>query len=146
MTREEMKTKLCLANGMGVEVTDNNGTFYYFYEAFGNDFEDCINRIYKHFNHGESLVFYTNKWARQTQFKEYMSLYLQMVKQADEAMDAYEADPMNEEKEKAFDAAYKREFNYMAFLVKEYIEWANVDIQTAKKHIITNQVHYSKFN
>lgn len=143
MTKNEMKTKLCLNDGVGVEVTDKNGTFYYFYENFKDD--DGISRAYRHFNHGEKLVFYSPTWAKQTQFKEYMELYKKMVVLADEAEKAYEQAPENKEAEQLFDETYKRQFDYMMFLCNKLIEWTGCNFDSAKKQINTNQISWLSF-
>ena len=138
-----MKTKLCLNDGVGVEVTDEHGTFYYFYENFKND--DGISRAYRHFNHGEKLAFYSPTWAKQTQFKEYMELYKKMVALADEAEKAYEQAPESKEAEQLFDETYKRQFDYMMFLCNKLIEWTGCNFDSAKKQIITNQISWLSF-
>lgn len=143
MNKNEMRTKLCLNDGVGVEVTDVNGTFYYFYENFTND--DGISRAYKHFNHGEKLTFYSTTWAKQEQFKEYLELYSKMVSLADEAEKAYEQEPENKEAEKLFDETYKRQFNYMMFLCQRLIEWTGCNFNSAKKQINTNKISWSAF-
>ena len=143
MTKKEMRPKILLNKGVGVEVTDANGTFFYFYEDFEND--SAISRIYRHFNRGEKITFYSSTWAKQSQFKEYMELYSSMCKLADIAELEYAKEPENTEKEKAFDKAYKREFDYMMFLIKTLTEWTNCSFGDAKKQIITGQVHYSRF-
>ena len=143
MTKKEMQTKLCLHNGVGVEVTDQNGTFYYFYENFEGD--DGISRAYRHFNHGEKLCFYSTIWAKQTQFKEYMELYKKMVDLANEAEKAYAEAPESTEAEKSFDEAYKREFDYMMFLCKKLIEWTDCNFHEAKKQVIVNSIRWSSF-
>lgn len=121
MTKNEMRTKLCLNDGVGVEVTDEHGTFFYFYENFAND--DGISRAYRHFNHGEKLSFYSSTWAKQEQFKVFFELYSKMVSLADEAEKSYEQEPENKEAEKLFNETHKRQFEYMIFLCKRLIEW-----------------------
>lgn len=138
-----MKTKLCLNDGVGVEVKNENGTFYYFYENFKND--DGMDRAYRHFNNGEKLTFYSSTWAKQTQFKEYMELYKNMVQIADTAEKEMLNDYTNAEKEAAFDAAYKREFDYLMFLCEKLIEWTKCDFHDAKKQIITQQIKWLSF-
>lgn len=143
MTKNEMKTKLCLNDGVGVEVTDENGTFYYFYENFKDD--DGISRAYKHFNNDESLIFYSSTWAKQTQFKEYLELYKKMVELADEAEKAYEQAPESRESEKLFDETYKRQFDYMMFICNKLVEWTGCDFNSAKKQVSTNQINWLSF-
>ena len=119
MTQNEMRTKLLLNDGIGVEVKYNENTFYYFYENFEGD--DGITRAYKHFNHGEKLTFYSAHWAKQSQFKEYMNLFNTM-------------EPNTE-----------RYTKYVTFLVKQLTEWSTLDAQTAEKQIVTNQISYLSF-
>lgn len=143
MTKNEMRTKLCLNDGVGVEVKDASGTFFYFYENFKNS--DGISRAYRHFNHGEKLTFYSASWAKQEQFKEYLELYNKIVSLADEAEKAYEQDPENEEAEKLFDETYKRQFDYMMFLCQKLIKWTGCNFDSAKKQINTNSISWSAF-
>lgn len=143
MTKKEMRTKLCLNDGVGVEVTDASGTFFYFYENFENS--DGISRAYRHFNHGEKLTFYSASWAKQEQFKEYLELYNKIVSLADEAEKAYEQDPENEEAEKLFDETYKRQFDYMMFLCQKLIKWTGCNFDSAKKQINTNNISWLAF-
>lgn len=142
MTKNEMRTKLILNDGIGVEAINENGeSHFYFYENFE---DDTISRIYRHFPN-EQLVFYSQTWAKQLQFKEYMQLYGEMVEFANQAEKEYEADPLSKEKEQSFNEAYKREFNYMMFLASKLIEWTNCSFDEAKKQVITGQVHYLRF-
>lgn len=138
-----MKTKLCLNDGVGVEVTDEHGTFYYFYENFKDD--DGISRAYRHFNHGEKLVFYTPTWAKQVQFKQYMLLYKNLVENADAAEKAYEMYPESKELESEFDKTYKRQFDYMMFLCKTLMDWTGCDFNSAKRQINTDQISWLSF-
>lgn len=119
MTKNEMKTKLILNKGVGVEVTDSNGTFYYFYEDFEGD--DGISRAYKHFRNGEKLVFFSSRWAKQTQFKEYMEHF------------------------RGMEQGTEKQVNYLTFLADKLSQWSSLDKQTAAKQIIMNQVQYSAF-
>lgn len=143
MTKNEMRTKLCLHDGVGVEVTDSMSTVYYFYENFAND--DGISRAYKHFNHGEKLTFYSSTWAKQSQFKDYMILYNRMVEIANIADRELQEHPQSERSEKRFIAAHERQLNYLGFLCKRLSEWTKCSFDEAKKQIITNQIHYSNF-
>ena len=143
MTKNEMRTKLTLHKGVGVEVAGTHGPIYYFYEDFDGD--DGISRAYKHFNHGESLTFYTGTWAKQSQFKEYMNLYNRMVYIADIANKEFDQNPESERAEKRFNEAYNRQVNYLAFLCKQLINWTGCTFDSAKQQIITNQVRYSAF-
>ena len=117
MTKNEMKTKLCLYKGIGVEVTDKNGKFYYFYEDFAGD--AGMNRAYRHFNKGEKLVFYSSSWARQEQFKEYMEHYRKMEK------------------------GTEKQLEYIRFLAGKLAQWSSLDMMAAAKQIILERVSYS---
>ena len=143
MTKDEMRTKLCLHDGVGVEVTDSMSTVYYFYQNFAND--DGISRAYKHFNHGEKLTFYSSTWAKQSQFKDYMILYNRMVEIANIADRELQEHPQSEKAEKRFTVAHERQLKYLGFLCKKLIEWTKCSFDEAKKQIITNQIHYSNF-
>lgn len=143
MTKDEMRTKLCLHDGVGVEVTDSMSTVYHFYENFAND--DGTSRAYKHFNHGEKLTFYSSTWAKQPQFKDYMNLYNRMLEIANIADKELQEHPQSERAQQRFKTTYERQINYLGFLCKTLIEWTKCSFDEAKKQIITNQIHYSKF-
>lgn len=109
MTKNEMRTNLCLHNGVGVEV---NGVCY-FYEG---NVKEAISRAYAHSN-GKQMTFYSQTWARQSQFKEYMELYKKT-----------------------------RNKTMFPFLVKTLIEWTGCNADQAESQITNDAIHWSAFN
>lgn len=71
--------------------------------------------------------------------KELIKKYEIAVKESDKAMQEYENEPENEEKEKAFDAAYKKEvwaFTDLANNIRLITDF-KIDFETAKIMIKT---------
>ena len=67
-------------------------------------------------------------------------------KEADEADQAYNADPENIEKEEAFDRAYKVEFDLYMKAAKEIVKITSekIDFETAKAMIKTKRKELEK--
>lgn len=130
-----MISKLLRYNGIGVRVTTITGfTDYLFYEDFSDEegnANDGISRAYKHFSHGEQLVFYSNKWAKQIMFKQYLKHYYALEKIAL----LYPDD--NDIQEKC------DQFN--EFLVKTLVRYTGFSDRKAKRQILLNAISYNKF-
>lgn len=73
--------------------------------------------------------------------KEQLKKLEQFEKRADAAEKAYEADPMNEAKEKHFDECYRKEFNQYIALAEAIVNFTDgkIDFGTAKKMIQTKR-------
>ena len=121
MTKQEMRTKLTLNDGVGVEIEGTYGSIYYFYEEFENAKEDCISRAYRQLGIENIKAFYSTTWAKQSQFKEYIELFHKM-------------EPETERYNK-----------HLEFLIKQLIKWSTLDEEKAKKQITSDQVSYLSF-
>ena len=108
MTKNEMRTKLCLHNGVGVEL---NGVCYF----YAGDAKEAISMAYAH-SHGKQMTFYSQTWARQNQFKEYMELY---KKTHSESM--------------------------LPFLIKTLISWTGCNADQAESQITSGTIRWSAF-
>lgn len=144
MNKDEMMKKTALYDGVGLEVTDPNGTSYYFYENFEGD--DGISRAYRHFNKGEKLVFYSQTWARQTYFKQYMETYKKLVEESNNAEKDFFANPYSINAENTFKEAYFKQIEYLFVMCRRLIDWTKCDFESAKKQIITDTVLYSRIS
>ena len=135
MKKNEMISKLLRYNGIGVRVTTITGfTDYLFYEDFSDEegnVNDGISRAYKHFSHGEQLVFYSNKWAKQIMFKQYLKHYYALEKIAL----LYPDD--NDIQEKCD--------QFHEFLVKTLVRYTGFSDRKAKRQILLNAISYNKF-
>lgn len=135
MKKKEMISKLLRYNGIGVRVTTITGfTDYLFYEDFTDEegnVNDSISRAYKHFSHGEQLVFYSNKWAKQIMFKQYLKHYYALEKIAM----LYPDD--NDIQEKCD--------QFHEFLVKTLVRYTGFSDRKAKRQILLNAISYNKF-
>lgn len=135
MKKSEMISKLLRHNGVGVRVTTITGfTDYLFYEDFSDEegnVNDGISRAYKHFSHGEQLVFYSNKWAKQIMFKQYLKHYYALEKIAM----LYPDDNAIQEKCDQFHE----------FLVKTLVRYTGFSDRKAKRQILLNAISYNKF-
>ena len=135
MKKKEMISKLLRYNGIGVRVTTITGfTDYLFYEDFSDEegnVNDGISRAYKHFSHGEQLVFYSNKWAKQIMFKQYLKHYYALEKIAL----LYPDD--NDIQEKCD--------QFHEFLVKTLVRYTGFSDRKAKRQIFLNAISYNKF-
>lgn len=135
MKKKEMISKLLRYNGIGVRVTTITGfTDYLFYEDFTDEegnVNDGISRVYKHFSHGEQLVFYSNKWAKQIMFKQYLKHYYALEKTAL----LYPDD--NDIQEKCD--------QFHEFLVKTLVRYTGFSDRKAKRQILLNAISYNKF-
>lgn len=135
MKKIEMISKLLRYNGVGVRVTTITGfTDYLFYEDFADkegNVNDGINRAYKHFSHGEQLVFYSNKWAKQRMFKQYLKHYYALEKTAL----LYPDD--NDIQEKCD--------QFHEFLIKTLVQYTGFSDRKAKRQILLNAISYNKF-
>lgn len=135
MKKKEMISKLLRYNGIGVRVTTITGfTDYLFYEDFSDEegnVNDGISRAYKHFSHGEQLVFYSNKWAKQIMFKQYLKHYYALEKIAL----LYPDD--NDIQEKCD--------QFHEFLVKTLVRYTGFSDRKAKQQILLNAISYNKF-
>lgn len=136
MKKKEMISKLLRYNGIGVRVTTITGfTDYLFYEDFSDEegnVNDGISRAYKHFSHGEQLVFYSNKWAKQIMFKQYLKHYYALEKIAL----LYPDDNAIQEKCDQFHE----------FLVKTLVLYTGFSDKKAKRQILFNSISFNKFN
>lgn len=136
MKKKEMISKLLRYNGIGVRVTTITGfTDYLFYEDFSDEegnVNDGISRAYKHFSHGEQLVFYSNKWAKQIMFKQYLKHYYALEKIAM----LYPDD--NDIQEKCD--------QFHEFLVKTLVRYTGFSDKKAKRQILFNSICFNKFN
>ena len=130
-----MISKLLRYNGIGVRVITITGfTDYLFYEDFTDEegnVNDGISRVYKHFSHGEQLVFYSNKWAKQIMFKQYLKHYYALEKIAL----LYPDD--NDIQEKCD--------QFHEFLVKTLVRYTGFSDRKAKRQILLNAISYNKF-
>lgn len=130
-----MISKLLRYNGIGVRVTTITGfTDYLFYEDFTDEegnVNDGISRVYKHFSHGEQLVFYSNKWAKQIMFKQYLKHYYALEKTAL----LYPDDNAIQEKCDQFHE----------FLVETLVRYTGFSDRKAKRQILLNAISYNKF-
>lgn len=135
MKKKEMISKLLRYNGIGVRVITITGfTDYLFYEDFTDEegnVNDGISRVYKHFSHGEQLVFYSNKWAKQIMFKQYLKHYYALEKIAL----LYPDD--NDIQEKCD--------QFHEFLVKTLVRYTGFSDRKAKRQILLNAISYNKF-
>lgn len=135
MKKKEMISKLLRYNGIGVRVTTITGfTDYLFYEDFSDEegnVNDGISRAYKHFSHGEQLVFYSNKWAKKIMFKQYLKHYYALEKIAL----LYPDD--NDIQEKCD--------QFHEFLVKTLVRYTGFSDRKAKRQILLNAISYNKF-
>lgn len=135
MKKKEMISKLLRYNGIGVRVTTITGfTDYLFYEDFTDEegnVNDGISRVYKHFSHGEQLVFYSNKWAKQIMFKQYLKHYYALEKTAL----LYPDDNAIQEKCDQFHE----------FLVETLVRYTGFSDRKAKRQILLNAISYNKF-
>lgn len=135
MKKKEMISKLLRYNGIGVRVITITGfTDYLFYEDFTDEegnVNDGISRVYKHFSHGEQLVFYSNKWAKQIMFKQYLKHYYALEKIAI----LYPDD--NDIQEKCD--------QFHEFLVKTLVRYTGFSDRKAKRQILLNAISYNKF-
>ena len=135
MKKKEMMSKLLLYNGIGVRVITITGfTDYLFYEDFTDEegnVNDGISRVYKHFSHGEQLVFYSNKWAKQIMFKQYLKHYYALEKTAL----LYPDDNAIQEKCDQFHE----------FLVETLVRYTGFSDRKAKRQILLNAISYNKF-
>lgn len=135
MKKKEMISKLLRYNGIGVRVTTITGfTDYLFYEDFSDEegnVNDGISRAYKHFSHGEQLVFYSNKWAKQIMFKQYLKHYYALEKVAL----LYPDD--NDIQEKCD--------QFHEFLVKTLVRYTGFSDRKTKRQILLNAISYNKF-
>lgn len=130
-----MVSKLLRQNGVGVRVVTITGYIdYFFYEDFIDEkgqLNDGISRAYKHFSRGEHLVFYSNKWARQIQFKEYLEHYYALEKIADQYPN---------------DVAIQKNYNqFHDFLVKTLVRYTGFSVRKAKRQILRNSISFNKF-
>ena len=73
--------------------------------------------------------------------KEQLKKLEAFEKKADEAEKAYEADPMNEAKERRFDKWYKREYTQYIALAEAIVSATSgqIDMNTAKRMIQTKR-------
>lgn len=135
MKKKEMISKLLRYNGIGVRVTTITGfTDYLFYEDFSDEegnVNDGLSRAYKHFSHGEQLVFCSNKWAKQIMFKQYLKHYYALEKIAI----LYPDD--NDIQEKCD--------QFHEFLVKTLVRYTGFSDRKAKRQILLNAISYNKF-
>ena len=135
MKKSKMISKLLRYNGVGVRVTTITGfTDYLFYEDFSDEegnVNDGLSRAYKHFSHGEQLVFYSNKWAKQIMFKQYLKHYYALEKIAM----LYPDD--NDIQEKCD--------QFHEFLVKTLVRYTGFSDRKAKRQILLNAISYNKF-
>lgn len=135
MKKSEMISKLLRHNGVGVRVTTITGYIdYLFYEDFTDEEDkvnDGISRAYKHFSHGEQLVFYSNKWAKQITFKHYLKHYFSVEKNA--MLYPYD------------NAVQEKCDQFLDFLVKTLIQYTGFSARKAKRQILCNSVSFNKF-
>lgn len=136
MKKKEMISKLLRYNGIGVRVTTITGfTDYLFYEDFSDEegnVNDGISRAYKHFSHGEQLAFYSNKWAKQIMFKQYLKHYYALEKIA-------LLHPDN-------NAIQEKCDQFHEFLVKTLVQYTGFSDKKAKRQILFNSISFNKFN
>lgn len=135
MTKNEMRAKLLHHVGIGVRVTTITGfTNYFFYEDFEDEYGNVhrgIDRAYKHFCHNDSLVFYSNVWAEQEEFKEYLKHFNRLKRIAAEY-------PKNEM------VQYQLE-NFEEFIVHQLMKFTGFSQRKARSQILRNSISYSKF-
>lgn len=135
MTKKEMRAKLLRYEGVGVKVTTVTGfTNYFFYENFENEDGSVnygIDRAYSHFSHNEHLVFYSNKWAKQIEFKEYLVQYKELQ--------CIAADfPDNK-------TIYNHLICFEEFITERLMKFTGCSRRTAKRQILRNSISFNKF-
>lgn len=143
MDKSEMRAKLLNNSGVGVRVKDARGIFYFFYQDFIND--DARMRALRHFKDADSIKFFSVSWARQSQFKEYMRLYNDMVRLANIAERELQQHPDCNRAVHRFRYTYDRQINYLKFLCDILVKWTQCSYVQAKRQIINNEVVYKNF-
>lgn len=135
MTKKEMQAKLLRYKGVGVKVITVTGfTSYFFYEDFENQDGtiNCgIDRAYKHFSHNEHLIFYSNKWAKQVEFKDYLIHY----KKLQQLAEAYPENPI----------IHNQLVSFEEFITERLMKFAGFSQRTAKRQILRNSISFNKF-
>lgn len=144
MDKVEMRKRLLSESGIGVMIKDERGRHYLFYQDYIND--DARSRAIRHLkNDNTEIKFYSVKWARKSQFKEYMQLYSNMVKLANIAEKEYKAQPDSGRAAYRFNYTYDRQFNFLKFLCNTLVKWTGCSFDHAKRQIICEQVDYECF-
>lgn len=130
LTKSSMRNLLLRRKGIGVKVITVTGeSFFFFYE----DFDDSkgITRARKHFRFNEHLVFFTNKWAQQTAFAEYMDHYMKLLAIAENYPD---------------DIAVQETFqNYKNFVIARLRQYTGFSAKKAEKQVLQQRISFNKF-
>lgn len=107
--------------------------------------DDARMRALRHFKDADSIKFFSVSWARQSQFKEYMRLYNEMVKLANIAERELQQQPDSDRATHRFRYTYDRQINYLKFLCDTLVKWTQCSYVQAKRQIINNEVVYKNF-
>lgn len=130
LTKSSMRNLLLRRKGIGVKVITVTGeSFFFFYE----DFDDSkgITRARKHFRFNEHLVFFTNKWAQQSAFAEYMDHYKKLLSIAENYPD---------------DIAVQETFqNYKNFVIARLRQYTGFSTRKAAKQVLEQRISFNKF-
>lgn len=132
MNKQKMKSLLTRYNGVGVKVTTNdNQVDYYFYQDLKNN--KGIDRAYADFyqKHNIRLTFYSNKWAMQYSFMEYLDYYLKLQKLA-----------LKNSDDIFLQTKYKK---YQEFLIKILQKYTNFSIEKATEQVLKPSISFNKF-
>lgn len=132
MNKQKMKSLLTRYNGVGVKViTNDNQVDYYFYQDLKNS--KGIDRAYADFhkNHNIRLTFYSNKWAMQYSFMEYLDHYLKLQKLA-----------LKNSDDIFLQTKYKK---YQEFLIKILQKYTNFSIEKATEQVLKPSISFNKF-
>lgn len=132
MDKQKMKYLLTRYNGVGVKVTTkDNEVYYYFYEDF--EYSSGIDRAYEDFlkKPNVRLVFYSNKWAIQYTFKEYLEYYNKLRKL------------VQENREDVF--LQKQCKKYQEFLIKTLQKYTDFSFEKATEQVLNYSISFNKF-
>lgn len=132
MDKQQMRYLLTRYNGVGVKVTTNDHkVYYYFYE----DFKDSngMDRVREYFKQKTNirLTFYSNKWAMQSSFMEYLDYYIKLQKLASENSD-----------DVFLQIKYKK---YQEFLIEILQKYTNFSVEKATEQVLKPSISINKF-
>lgn len=130
LSKSSMRNLLLRRKGIGVKVITITGeSFYFFYEDF--DDNKGITRARKHFRFNEHLVFFTNKWAQQSAFAEYMDHYKKLLSIAENYPD---------------DSAVQETFQtYRDFVISRLRQYTGFSTRKAAKQVLEQRISFNKF-
>lgn len=131
LSKSSMRNLLLRRKGIGVKVITITGeNFYFFYE----DFDDSkgITRAKKHFRFNEHLVFFTNKWAQQSAFAEYMDHYKKLLSISENYPE---------------DVGVQETFlNYRDFVIARLRQYTGFSSKKAAKQVLEQHISFNKFS